>query len=371
MSQPWPILFNPKLISYLENSDQKYLYDNPDLARKEDPCLSRYILNARKNADPARSWNQLILRSTHINNLVTLAPLGKIGNWGLDPNIVNQCLKKGTLIVNMSADPFNRYEEDVVKELSKLTDDFVVLSGDVTYFLEPKKHICFLPFWYLIQKYSWPKVLASDSPCAYKISSFNGTTRYHRVENFVKLKEKSYFNQLLFTMRNNWDEKTAKRQVSKEVWDNNIIEKFNLLIPPETTSFIKTDSVDNSAHTDSYINYVTETSILDGTIMVTEKTWKPIMAGQPGIWLSNPGHVSFLRSIGFDMFDDIIDHSYDQEKNLNKRIDMIHEVIDNVMLLDLAQIFKDTLTRRQANLNLFYSNNLEELLTVQCEDYIL
>jgi len=354
----------------LENSNQTYLYDNPDVASKEDPWLGEFILQAKKNFDSSNPWSQMILKSTHINKLVTLSPPGKIGNWGLNIDIVSEYLKKGTLIVNMSADPFNRGEEGTVKELSKLTDNFVVLSGDVTYFLEPKKHICFLPFWYLIQKYSWPKVPASDGPCSYKISSFNGTTRYHRVENFVKLKEKSYFDQLLFTMRNNWNEKTAKRQVPKEVWDNNIVEKFNSLIPPENAPFVKTNSINNLAHSDSYINYVTETSVLDGTIMVTEKTWKPIMAGQPGLWLSNPGHVNFLRSIGFDMFDDIIDHSYDREKNLNRRIDMIHKVIDNIMLLDLAQIFKDTLSRRQANIDWFYSNDLETLVTAQCKDYL-
>ena len=137
----------------MENSNQTYLYDNPELARKEDPFLADYILAARKNADPTRSWSQLLLKSVHINSLVNLAAPGKLGRWQLKLDLVNQRLKDGMLIVNMSADPFNCYEETVARELSKLTDNFVVLSGDVTYFIEPKDHICFFPFWYLIQKY--------------------------------------------------------------------------------------------------------------------------------------------------------------------------------------------------------------------------
>jgi len=57
----------------LENSDQKYLYNNPDLASKEDPWLSGHILAARKNANPAGLWSQLILRSTHISMIYNKA----------------------------------------------------------------------------------------------------------------------------------------------------------------------------------------------------------------------------------------------------------------------------------------------------------
>ena len=354
----------------MENSNPKYLYDNPDLARQEDPWLSGFILAARTNSDPAKLWNQLILRSTHVNKLVTLASPGKIGRWGLDLDVARQYLSKGTLIVNMSADPFNKLEEQVVDQLSTITDNFVVLSGDATYFIEPKDHICFLPFWYLIQKYIWPKSIASSGPCSYKISSLNGTTRYHRVENFVKLKEKTYFDQLYFTMRYAWNERTEKQQTPKSFWNSDIAEKFSSLILPDQSPGEKTDSIDNPAYQDSYVNYVTETSILDGTIMTTEKTWKPIMAGQPAIWLANPGTVNFLRSIGFDMFDDILDdHRYDNETNLNRRIDMIYDIIDNIMSADLAQIFQDTLARRQANLDQFYSDDLETVLTRQCQNY--
>jgi len=360
----------------LENSNQQYIYDDINLADKQDPWLGSFIAESRKYSDLTTAWNQLLLRSVHINSIVKLAPAGKQGRWQLETDIVNQRLKDGKLIVNMAADPFNHYEETIVNELLKFTDNFVVLSGDVTYFLNPKKYICFFPFWYLIQKYVYKTfTTAPDHRCQYKISSLNRNPRYHRVENFVKLKEKSYFDQLLFTMHNQWNELYEKNSTPAEWWNNDVVNKFNLLrttLPVETKDRHNPHAITHPACTDSYVNYVTETSTLNNTITVTEKTWKPIMAGQLGLWLSNPGAVGFLRSIGFDMFDDLMNnHLYDNETNLNQRIDMIHTTIDHLMTLDLDQVFQDTTARRQANLDLFYSKTLEESLTIQCKEYQL
>ena len=360
----------------MENSKQKYIYDDAESASKKDPWLGNFIFDSRKYSDLTTPWNQLLLRSVHINSLVKLAPPGKQGRWRLDADIVNQRLKDGMLIVNMSADPFNRYEENIANELRKLTDNFVVLSGDVSYFLKPKDHICFFPIWYLMQKYLYKtSTTATNHHCQYKISSLNSVSRYHRVENFIKLKEKFYFDQLLFTMHNMWNEPFEKHSTPKEWWNDDVIKKFELLritLPSEMNDQKNAHAITHPAYTNSYVNYVTETSTLNNTITVTEKTWKPIMAGQLGLWLSNPGAVNFLRLIGFDVFDDVMhNHLYDNELNLNQRIDMIHAVIDQLVTLDLAQVFHDTLSRRQANLDRFYSLELEELLTAQCKDYQL
>ena len=313
-------------------------------------------------------WVKLISKSISFNDIVKSHQ-----NWEFDTDIINSKLTEGMLIVNMSLDPYNHLEEYVVDKLLKITNNFVILSGDVTYFLKPKNHICFLPFWYLIQKYRIPKGPASNSPRTYAVSSLNGRSRYHRIENFIKLKEKSYFNKMLFSMHNNFDMQNEKRETPMEYWDENIAKKFESLLTSKELQEGHTNdhSTMHPAYTDSYVNYVTETSIVNGLIFPSEKTWKPFLTGQFGIWLSNAGHVEFLRAIGFDMFDDILDHSYDKEKNLHQRIDLLHKLLDHIMEIDLTQAWQDTVTRRQANADLFYSNNLEELLTTQSNEYQL
>ena len=53
---------------------------------------------------------------------------------------------------------------------------------------------------------------------------------------------------------------------------------------------------------------------------MTEKSTKPFALGQVPIFISCYNSLSTIRSYGFDLFDDIIDHSYDNELDPHKRI---------------------------------------------------
>ncbi len=62
----------------------------------------------------------------------------------------------------------------------------------------------------------------------------------------------------------------------------------------------------------SLVSIVHETNNYDHTgIFLTEKSFKVFAWHQIPIFVATPGHVQVIRELGFDMFDDIIDHSYD------------------------------------------------------------
>ena len=88
---------------------------------------------------------------------------------------------------------------------------------------------------------------------------------------------------------------------------------------------------------------------------LTEKTFQPIMALHPILMIAPPGAVKFLRNHGFDMFDDLLDHSYDNIDNVNERIDCLftanHDVISKG--LDRTQI-SNRLINNQKHLFDFY-----------------
>ena len=59
------------------------------------------------------------------------------------------------------------------------------------------------------------------------------------------------------------------------------------------------------------INVVTETLYTETPGVITEKTLFALLAGQIPIVIGYPGIVEHCRRLGFDMFDDLVDNSYD------------------------------------------------------------
>lgn len=86
-------------------------------------------------------------------------------------------------------------------------------------------------------------------------------------------------------------------------------------------------------------------------ISFTEKTMRVLQLPRPWFLFGNPGAVSMLRNWGFDVFDDWIDHSYDNEKvpHIRQRLilDQIHNKIHYTK--NLLQEFE---ARAQQNRNL-------------------
>ena len=80
----------------------------------------------------------------------------------------------------------------------------------------------------------------------------------------------------------------------------------------------------------SYFNIVCESHMRlcdELTTFLTEKTFKPILWYQPFIIVGQPYSIATLKKDGYDVFEDIIDHSYDTVSPLAKRIEMVqHEI---------------------------------------------
>ena len=123
---------------------------------------------------------------------------------------------------------------------------------------------------------------------------------------------------------------------------------------------------------DTILNLVTEnlTGMSNGDISndkiytFTEKTIKPYIAKQIPLFFALPGHLNVLRELGFDLFDDLIDNSYDTEMNHTKRLDLILNELQKLMMIDL-------IVYKKINKNRFDNNyNLLQTLTKSGEEKI-
>jgi len=304
----------------------------------------------------------------HINDLVD-------DQFCIQKDLLDRYTRQNQLLViNCSMDPFNNAVYDFCNQILQLRyhSDFLILSPDVHDPSSQNDNIVYYPYWFLFLRKKHephPKTTISNSIRRYKISCLNGRARPHRIENFMKARKKIWFNQMLFSFHNAFCADTEQKEQPGLTFANeHILPEFLELLSTLPARMPVRIPHDNNftfdpAYTDTYINFVTETGVHENELFISEKAFKPLLAGQFGIWLGSPGLVSYLRFIGFDVFDDYIDHRYDNEPNWHRRIDMIHCQIEQLLNLDFEKIFIDTSSRRLYNQQHFYSDTLFQSLT--------
>jgi hypothetical protein len=96
-------------------------------------------------------------------------------------------------------------------------------------------------------------------------------------------------------------------------------------------------------------------------LFFTEKTGKAFLMSQLPIFIAAPGYVNALRSIGFDVFDDIIDHSYDKEDYINKRCDMVFNELKRLVEMHSLEAWNTLLKQKLQHRLLYNFNHMKEL----------
>jgi hypothetical protein len=95
-------------------------------------------------------------------------------------------------------------------------------------------------------------------------------------------------------------------------------------------------------------------------VFITEKTWKPVAAGIPFLMFGNPGTMSFLKTLGVDTYDDVIDHAYyDNEVDWRERLAKMHTILDNLIGYGAEKIYQQLFLRVQNNQNKFYNGEFD------------
>jgi hypothetical protein len=142
---------------------------------------------------------------------------------------------------------------------------------------------------------------------------------------------------------------------SEENWFNpntheiNVEELPNWMRVPE-----KVETFENS-----YVNIVTESSYLDSELVVhiTEKSFRPFYFYQLPIFVASHNHIKYLKEIyGFDMFEDVINHSYDDVVDHRNRLFAIFEEIKrlNENKEKIKEFYRKNYNRFEKNKNIIF-----------------
>ena len=286
-----------------------------------------------------------------------------------DRDIINN--HNGYIIFDCSGnitDSAQRYRDILQLNLSVL---FYMLTGEYKYHKNPpvNNYIKFFPFWAVwasnphsidgqFKNYNFSKYHKK-----YKLSCLNGMAWQHRKWIYLQLAHKSYFNELVFSYGNRQEKNPYDYSNELQLMPNEIDKLLKL---PDHVKFIADEiseidvTTNHPAYLETYINLVTETTINGLMPMLSEKTFKPIVTGQLFILVAAPGAIQFLRDIGIDTFDDIIDHSYDMIIDSRLRLEAVISQVDHLMTLNIEQIYTQIKPRLQRNSEYFMSTEFRQ-----------
>jgi hypothetical protein len=205
------------------------------------------------------------------------------------------------------------------------------------------------------------------------ITSLNGRLRMHRILLLLELlKRNSLFkemNHISFLLYNSdkFDEEFYLDYINGILDKKDItLEEYNILTGftkhlPMSVNGESGNAPNTTIHGISFnkiLNLVTENVVelecgdnKHNTITVTEKAWIPLRIHQIPVYISKRGYVNQLRKLGFDLFDDIVDHSYDDELDPKRRIKLAVDEVERLQKIDLLSFYNKNYSR-------FVKNNI-------------
>lgn len=267
-------------------------------------------------------------------------------------------------------------DNQILTRLAKSTKPCVVLSWTTQ--IEKHENALFFPFWamtYPIGRGVRIPTLneATNRKRNYLASCINARHQFDRFINLTSMQQYwDFFNPgrsiitcpLIDHATNNAVDVDQIANKIKESWPAGATifkEKLVPLLPLQhpsmsvidfsnSASLVETITAAVPAYTDAYINIIGETSQFDP--FVSEKSLKPMLAGQLFVTIGVPGTIQLLTNLGFDVFDDIIEHSrYSEYPDVHIRVQELHAYIGQMNQWNWEQIFKETEHRRLQNRN--------------------
>lgn len=93
-----------------------------------------------------------------------------------------------------------------------------------------------------------------------------------------------------------------------------------------------------SQYNRALINLIPESTV--DSIFVTEKTWHAILAAKPFIILGDAGIHQYLEKLGFELYTEFFNYDFDNEEDLDKRIDLIVKNLSSLKKADYQTLYK-------------------------------
>jgi hypothetical protein len=317
--------------------------------------------------------------ATVTNYTVCLVDRADLENYNVQAACINRVNANIDIdLVVVSSD--HAYHGDISPQIAQFDKPVVIFSNSPQDSSATMLYALMYPYWAI----AYP--MHAQVNCDKRNISFQKTylyscLNYHphdfRVANLVKFHQSSYWDQTLITFLDVIDfwatalypcdylnhERSSMIDHYVDGGKQYFVEHMVKLLPlthPDTALSVRSDNLmryDNPAYMDTYVNVVTESDI--NITFLSEKILKSICAEQFFVVIGGKHIVQHLRSHGFDVYDDIIDHDrYDTQLHPQDRLHHVHELLEELKDLDWASVYQQTVDRRQQNRELLLSGQI-------------
>jgi hypothetical protein len=226
---------------------------------------------------------------------------------------------------------------------------------------EYQNSVMMLPVWAIYSAYEI-NAMVPYTPCGPKYSIFNFIINKDRGNRRRLLEQLIEHNLYTDTYTLCWD--SGPGGYPSKYWGNEV---------PVGQNFIRNNTNENNKNSKiynaflrenvfepSYISIITEPEWFRHDTFITEKTLFAFEAQTLPIWFGGYNIPYYMKDIGFDIFDDIIDHSYQNLIDPYKRMD--YSIIKNKHLFEniniLEKFYQDNIHRFESNKRLLRENIL-------------
>jgi hypothetical protein len=237
--------------------------------------------------------------------------------------------------------------------------------------------IVFFPVWVYSKSIAYTK---GDWPIhnvrQYKVSSLNRFPSAHRVYLYYALSKQPYFNEMMLSfygLRNPYLN-GANIELGHSAYHalpaDAIAELKDMSLyreaVPGDSKWDNDHSFTHQAFLNSYLNIISESTAQYH--FFSEKTCKPLAAGQFFLSVNGTNSTNTLRTLGFDCFDEVFNnHSHEQHASFVDRIDsmlaMLAPIYEQIELL-----YWDRYARAQYNKQYFMSDDFRNKLLKPLRD---
>lgn len=215
-------------------------------------------------------------------------------------------------------------------------------------------------FWYMMsKKYNQSSLQFDHTVKKYDFLYLNKQPREHRLKLYDTLQKGNLLENSLFSFTHH---KVRPVKLNEEY-------ELPWLDKSKTYPMYDCDQeIYEKTYNHTALSIVSETNDNCNDVFMTEKIWKPIIAGHIFIVHGNCCYLKKLRQLGFKTFDKIFDESYDQICDRDKNVDAISKLIKQLKGSDWNKFYKETQEIRQHNIKNFFK---KETLISSINDELL